>query len=100
MSVDAMNPAYPHCASDMCIQFRGLQVQRVTQECTTDYMLGLSYGRTMNRFPCPTRYPKDPCIQMMPTLGPKVCKYHLHWATRIPRATESGMSVASKTAGP
>ena len=22
----------------------------------------------------------DPSIQIMPTLGPKVCKYYLHWA--------------------
>ena len=25
-------------------------------------------------------YPRDPGIQIIPTLGPKVCKYYLHWA--------------------
>ena len=29
--------------------------------------------------------PTDPCIQIIPTLGPKVCKYYLHWAIWIPR---------------
>ena len=24
-------------------------------------------------------------IQMIPTLGPKLCKHYLHWATWIPR---------------
>ena len=24
--------------------------------------------------------PRDPSIQIVPTLGPKVCKYDLHWA--------------------
>ena len=28
--------------------------------------------------------PRDPSIQTTPTLGPKVCKYDLHWATWIP----------------
>ena len=28
---------------------------------------------------------RDPSIQIMPTLGPKVCKYYLHWAIWIPR---------------
>ena len=32
-------------------------------------------------------YPRDPSIQIIPTLGPKVCKYHLHWAIWIPRAS-------------
>ena len=31
--------------------------------------------------------PKDPSIQILPTLGPKLCKYYLHWATWIPRET-------------
>ena len=26
---------------------------------------------------------RDPSIQKIPTLGPKVCKYDLHWAIRI-----------------
>ena len=30
-------------------------------------------------------YPRDPSIQIIPTLGPKVCKYYLHWAIWIPR---------------
>ena len=28
--------------------------------------------------------PRDPSIQIIPTLGPKVCKYYLHWAIWIP----------------
>ena len=28
---------------------------------------------------------RDPSIQIIPTLGPKVCKYYLHWAIWIPR---------------
>ena len=28
---------------------------------------------------------KDPSIQIIPTLGPKVCKYYLHWAIWIHR---------------
>ena len=30
-------------------------------------------------------YPRDPSIQIIPTLGPKACKYYLHWAIWIPR---------------
>ena len=26
---------------------------------------------------------RDPCTQRIATLGPKVCKYYLHWATWI-----------------
>ena len=29
------------------------------------------------------RNPRDPSMPIMPTLGPKVCKYHLHWAARM-----------------
>ena len=29
--------------------------------------------------------PEDPSIQIILTLGPKVYKYYLHWAIRIPR---------------
>ena len=32
-----------------------------------------------------TLNPRDPSIQIIPTLGPKVCKYYLHWAIWIPR---------------
>ena len=28
---------------------------------------------------------KDPSIQILPTLGPKVCKYYPHWAIWSPR---------------
>ena len=31
------------------------------------------------------RIPRDPSIQILPTLGPKVCKHYLHWAIWIPR---------------
>ena len=31
---------------------------------------------------------RDPSIQMIPTLGPKVCKYYLHLAFWIPRVGE------------
>ena len=34
------------------------------------------------------RNPRDPSIQIIPTLGPKVCKYYLHWAVWIPRGIE------------
>ena len=34
---------------------------------------------------CHRDYPRDPSIQIIPTLGPKVCKYYLHWAIWIPR---------------
>ena len=30
-------------------------------------------------------FPRDPSIQIIPTLVPKVCKYYLHWAFWIPR---------------
>ena len=30
---------------------------------------------------------EDPSTQILPTLGPKVCKYYLHWAIWIPRDT-------------
>ena len=32
-------------------------------------------------------YYRDPCTQIIPTLGPKVCKYYLHGAIWIPRDT-------------
>ena len=28
-------------------------------------------------------FPRDPSIQLTPTLGPKVCKSYLHWAIWI-----------------
>ena len=31
----------------------------------------------------------DPSIQMIPTWGPKVCKYCLHWAIWVPRDSSS-----------
>ena len=30
-------------------------------------------------------FPSDPSMQIMPTVGPEVCKYYLHWAIWIPR---------------
>ena len=30
-------------------------------------------------------FPRDPSIQIIPKLGPKVSKYSLHWATSISR---------------
>ena len=30
-------------------------------------------------------FPGDPSIQILPTLGPKDCKYYLHWAISTPR---------------
>ena len=36
-----------------------------------------------------SRYPRAPSIQTIPTLGPKVDKYYLHWVKggfRLPRA--------------
>ena len=26
---------------------------------------------------------RDPCTHIIPTVGPKVCKYYLHWASGI-----------------
>ena len=34
--------------------------------------------------------PRDPSIQIILTLGPKVCKYYLHWAIWIPRVYNPG----------
>ena len=34
-------------------------------------------------------YPRDQSIQILPTLGPKDCKYYLHWAIWIPREREA-----------
>ena len=34
---------------------------------------------------------RDPSIQIIPTLGPKVCKYYLHWAIWIPREISLNM---------
>ena len=33
-------------------------------------------------------YPRDPSIQTTPTLGPKVYKYYLLWATWIPKVLD------------
>ena len=30
---------------------------------------------------------RDPSIQIIPILGPKVCRSYLHWAIWIPRET-------------
>ena len=35
--------------------------------------------------------PRDPCTQILPTLGPKVCKYYLHWAIWIPREYQNNL---------
>ena len=34
-------------------------------------------------------FARDPSTQIIPTLGPKVCRYCLHWAIRIPRVLKS-----------
>ena len=39
--------------------------------------------------PAQTTNPRDPCTQILPTLGPNVCKYYLHWAIWILRAKAS-----------
>ena len=31
---------------------------------------------------------RDPSIQIIPALGPKVCKYYRHWAIWIPRVRD------------
>ena len=41
--------------------------------------------------------PRDPCTQIFPTLGPKVCKYYLHWAIWIPRECSEGTPGRIKT---
>ena len=37
---------------------------------------------------------RDPSVQEIPTLRPKVCKYHLLWAIWIPRRERSLTSLA------
>ena len=37
----------------------------------------------------------DPGIQLIPTLGPKVCKYYLHWAIWIPKDCDRGTTMGS-----
>ena len=36
-------------------------------------------------------HPRDPCTQILPTLGPTVCKCYLHWAIWIPRVKVPGV---------
>ena len=40
---------------------------------------------------------RDPTIQIIPTWGPKVCKYYLHWAIWITRVTQSLNIIVRKT---
>ena len=47
----------------------------------------------LRKFLCSRRFagfgnPKDPSIQIIPTLGPEVCKSYLHWAIWIPRESQ------------
>ena len=42
---------------------------------------------------------RDPSIQIIPTLGPKVCKYYLHWAIWIPRVVDGLADVEFRTDG-
>ena len=46
-----------------------------------------------------TGNPTDPCIQIIPTLGPKVCKYYLHWAIWIPRETFTVSGMVNRDVG-
>ena len=39
-------------------------------------------GRSLTRLPSS---PRDPCIQIIPTLGPKVYQHFLRWVIWIPR---------------
>ena len=48
-----------------------------------DTAQGLGYHGSCNCFP------RDPCIQIIPTFGPKVCRYYLHWAIWILRVLVS-----------
>ena len=43
-------------------------------------------------------YPRDPSIQIIPTLGPKVCRYYLQWATWIPRVTSRAQPLGFNSA--
>ena len=44
--------------------------------------------------------PRDPCIQIIPTLGPNVCnKYYLHWAIWMPRVSILALTVGSEGLG-
>ena len=43
------------------------------------------------------RNPRDPSIQIIPTLGPKVCKYYLHWAIWIFRGTMRATGLMSRS---
>ena len=47
----------------------------------------------------PRDTPMNLCIQTIPTLGPKVCKYYLHWAVWIPRALTVERSFLSGVGG-
>ena len=48
---------------------------------TGDYDMEVFQNVEISGFPY---IPRDPCIQIIPTLGPKVCEYYLHWAIWIP----------------
>ena len=39
----------------------------------------------------------DPCIQIISTLCPKVCKYYLHWAIWIPRVHPESQAVLDES---
>ena len=41
---------------------------------------------------------RDPSIEIIPTLGPKVCKYYLHWAVWSLRATLPQTSMGTRRA--
>ena len=44
--------------------------------------------------------PGDPIMQIIPTVGPKVCKYYQHWAVWIPRVpTDSLKALSPPTCG-
>ena len=69
------------------VSFISLQVARACAssthcfQCCCTYHADPSPAKT-TRIHSPYR---DPSTQIIPTLGRKVCKYYLHWATSIPR---------------
>ena len=42
-------------------------------------------------------FPRDPSTQIIPTLGPEVCKYYLHWAIWIPRVWVSMLFLGQRS---
>ena len=51
---------------------------------TRNPIIGVTLRDHMDCINYPPVNPRDPGTQIIPTLGPKVCKYYLHWAIWVP----------------